>query len=559
LPSQLLTRKPDGTWRFPTVNVGGKSWNAGAYDFSYAGYNYGEREEFIDIPAATQTISAVNGEDITAKLNAALAALPGGGTVIIPAGAFRIGAGCTGNAVTVATDNTVIKGAGMGVTTLEVDPTYHVTSQADTFSHGVIAFTKPGSSNWFYGGTITTVTEPVPLGARSITVDDATGLNVGDDIVIRQIMWRSFVERYAYNASMAAKPWRWTNYDDENKPLFSSKNYSFRYYRRILSKDGNTLNLDVPIPHELNPAHMPVSVGRPGVAMLRNCGMQDLTLTAAPEAGVDLPRKSLGTTIMIGGLVHGLFKNVAIESFRSLGFGTAHAVNISFLDCIGANGLNGGVGGAGYAFYIKGQNMLYKDCLAFHCGSGYTCAGPTASNVVIKNCKSKDYRWDPDRTSGQQVDDTHVTFAHGILWDNHYSKDAGLLMVNRGGLSGRAYETCGWSVVWNYENEGYETTSSTGARFRHNYLGLTPAEFGLVIGAHAGGGPDGLSVRDGYRYFPSSSKGVEVKTSRKLQVGTAAKRVLYEYTGQPVAESLYDIQFAQRAKLLPAGGGGGRR
>ncbi len=557
-PSQLLARKPDGTWSFPTVKVGGKSWNAGTYDFSYAGYIYGERDDFIDIPSATRTISAVNNEDITDKLNAALAALPNGGTVIIPAGTFRIGAGKTNNAVSVGTDNTVIKGAGMGVTLLKVDPTYHVASQASTFSYGVIAFTKPKSSNWFYGGGITTATETVLLGARAITVADASAFSVGDAIVIRQVMWKSFVEQYAYNdslavydASLAAKPWRWTNYDANNNPLFNNKNHSFRYYRKVVSKNGNTLSLDVPIPHELNPVNMPVSVGGPGVVPLRNCGMQDLTLTADPEDGVDRPQSSLGTTIMIGGLVHGLFKNVAIDSFRSLGFATNQSVNISFINCVGSNGLNGGEGGAGYAFYIKGQNLLYKNCLAFHCGAGFTSAGPTGSNIVIKNCRSKDYRWNPDRTSGQQVDDTHVKFAHGILWDNHYSKEAGMLMVNRGTLSGAAYETCGWSIVWNAQNEGWDTKSSTGVSFRHNYLGLTPAEFGMVIGPHAGNGPAGISVRDGYRYYPSSSKGVAVRTSTNLQVGTAVNRVLYEYTGQPVAESLYDIQFAQRAKLLP--------
>src|SRR4051812_46446914 len=82
--SQLLTKKPDGTWSFPTLTAGGKTWNAGAYDFSYTGYYYGEREDFVGIPSATQTISAAANEDITDKLNTALAALASGGTVIIP-------------------------------------------------------------------------------------------------------------------------------------------------------------------------------------------------------------------------------------------------------------------------------------------------------------------------------------------------------------------------------------------------------------------------------------------------------------------------------------------
>ncbi len=555
--SQLLTRNPDGTWSFPTVNVGGKSWNAGAYDFSYAGYNYGEREELIDIPAATQTISAVNDEDITDKLNAALALLPGGGTVIIPAGTFRIGTGGTDKVVTVDTDNTVIRGAGMGVTTLKVDPTYHPTSQQATFGNGVITFTKPFASNWYYGWTRTTATQSVPLGARSITVADASSISPGDTIVVRQIMWQSFVEQYAYNASKAPKPWRWTNYDANNVPLFTDKGYSFRYYLKVLSKSGpnnNTLNFDVPIPHELNLANGEVTVGPPNYTLLRNCGMQDLTFTAEPEAGVDPAQNSLGSTIVVGGLYNGLFKNIEIASFRSLAFATNHSVNVSFLNCIAANSINGGVGGAGYGFYIRAQNVLYKNCFADRCGLGYTTASPTASNVVIKNCRSLYPRWNPERTSGPQVDDSHLKFSHGILWDNHYSMEVGLIMTNNGTLSTDAYETCGWSVVWNYENEGYNTKTVTATGTydrRHNFLGTTPAEFGMVIGAHAGSGPDGIRVHDGYTRYPSTYIGVPVAISQNLQVGTVVNRVLYEYTGQPVAESLYDVQFAQRPKLLP--------
>ncbi|HSI09754.1 MAG TPA: carbohydrate binding domain-containing protein, partial [Rariglobus sp.] len=297
-PSQLLS-KVGGVWQFNTLSVGGKSWNAGAYDFSYAGYNYGEREEFTGIPGSTQTISAVANEDITDKINTALAALPSGGTVIIPAGTFRIGAGKTGKAISVTTDNTVIKGAGMGVTTLKVDATYHVaTAVADrqeaTFASGVINFYKGNSGGWFYGSiqaNSATVSATAPLGTRTLTISDPSNkLDTATGIVIRQIMWSSFVSTYANNSSYAPKPLRWTDYDAANVPLFSDPSYSFCYYRRILSRSGNVLTLDVPIPHELNPVNAMITVTSSAPSnFLNNSGLQDLTLTADAEDGVANP------------------------------------------------------------------------------------------------------------------------------------------------------------------------------------------------------------------------------------------------------------------------------
>ncbi|CAM2949021.1 hypothetical protein [Rariglobus hedericola] len=553
--SQLLVKKPDGSWNFPTLTVGGKSWNAGTFDFSYAGYHYGEREDLTGIPAATQTISAAANEDITDKLNAALAALPSGGTVIIPAGTFRIGTG--GKSVNVTTDNTVIKGAGIGRTTLQVDATYHAAEAAAdrqnaAFGTGVVNFQKAESSSWHYaratGGT--TVKSPVTLGTRTLTVASAAALNVGDQIVIRQIMSEKFVRQNAFNPAKAPRALRWTNYDSDNQPKFTDASHAFAFLRCIVAKKGDALLLDVPIPRDLDPAEMAVTVSPLSVELLRNCGLQDLTFTAAPEEGVTTPESDIGTTVAIKGLHNGLFKNVEIASFRTQAFMTSHSVNVTFLNCIAANAHNSGGGGSGYGFYIKGQNLLYKNCTASQTRHGFTTAAPQTSNIVIKGCKSLDSRFNTDITTGECVDDTHLKYAYAILWDNHYSKESGLLMVNRGTLSGDAYETCGWAIVWNYESAGLNTRSSTNNDLRRNLVGVTPAEFGIVVGAHATTGPDGIRVQDGYARFPATTQGTRI-TTPDLQVGPVSKRVLFELTGQPVTGSIYDIQLAQRARLLP--------
>ncbi len=552
--SRLLVRNADGSWSFPTVSAGGREWNVGAFDFSYAGYHYGEREEFVGIPDVVRRIEANEGEDISEKLNEALAALPDGGVVEIPVGTFRIGT--DSRTVQITNDNTMIRGAGMGRTILQVDRTYHAAEQPNrrqsaTWSSGVINFLKPGDQlAWHYNRRVdTVVTQPIALGARTITVEDAAAISVGDEVVIRQMMWEEFVRKNAYDESKAPQPLRWVHYGDNGELKFTDAGNALTYLRKVLAIEGNVLTLDVPIAHELDPANMRITVGRLETPMLRNCGMEELTITAEEEEGA-APESSIGTTLMIKGLVNGLFRNVEIASFRTIAFGTAYPVNVSFINCTAANAINCGGGGSGYGFYIRGQNLLYRDCTASNLRHGYTTAAPQTSNIVIKDCRSLDYRFNTGLL-GEFVDDTHTKYSHAILWDNHYSKDAGLLMINRGTLSGNAYETCGWGIVWNYRSAGFNTREAPRNHdSRRNFVGVTPAEFGVVVGVHSTGeGPDGVRVHDGYSRRSGTEWGKPVDTP-DLQVGPVSGRVLYEYIGRPVAGSIYQAQFSQRQKLV---------
>jgi len=303
---------------------------------------------------------------------------------------------------------------------------------------------------------------------------------------------------------------------------------------------------------------MPVTVAKSYQAnkQIYNCGMQDITFTAVDgEAGVNPKNKSIGTTLQIKGLHNGYFKNIDIASFRSIAFGTTYSTMITFENCKAQNAQNCGGGGAGYGFYIRGQNMLYKNCYAYKVRHGYTTASPQTSNIVIKDCVSDSYTLNPETFKDEAIDDTHVKYSHGILYDNHYANKAGLVNTNRGTESTLAYETCGWSIVWNYKNEGYNTKdpdpndpnkfANDNAR---NLLGITPAEYGIVVGAHAGSGPDGIRVQDGYSRYPVKTSGQTV-TDPSLHVGSNSNRVLFEGVGKRELHSLYDIMFSKRAKL----------
>lgn len=566
--SQLLTRDAAGRWVFPAVTLGDREWRANAYDFSYAGYRYGEREQPDGVPSAVVTLDVTPGENITKALNTAIQSLRAteGGTVLIPAGTYEIGAYKMDTpeaqrVVTIDHDNVFLRGAPGGATVLRVSADYHPPG-GDTYNEGVITFSRDDSQGWHYSPNGTAATRPVEFGSREIEVENPGNFEVHDVIVIRQQMWRSFVEMYAFDPVTApSRPWRWASYDAAGNVAFEHGKNSFTYRRRVLGKEGSVLRLDVPIPRRLDPADARVNVIRTHVALLRNCGLIDLTFTAVPEAGVTKAQDSLGSTLMIRGLLDGLFRNVNIASFRSIAFGTGFASHLSFIECRAADALNRGEGGRGYGFYIRGQNLLYLRCTAERLRHGYTTASPQTSNVVIKDCVSNDYTFNSDLPPGEYVDDTHLKYSHGLLWDGHRANEAGLLMVNRQRHSGNeAYETCGWAVVWNYRNEGnspgFQGTPtkdySRGHDCRETTLALTPQGFGLVIGAHAGSGPDGLIVRDGYKWLPTvprmtTDKG-RIVTNPALHV-PAHSRVLYEHVGSPVAYSLYEALFASREPL----------
>lgn len=602
--SSLMTRtSPTAPWTFPSVsvNINGtsnpvqtKPFKADAFNFSYAGYNYGEREIFVGIPTAAdnpacvQNITAAQNTDITQKIIDAIAALPAtlGGTVNIPAGNYFIGENKIGDAIVVSKNNVVIKGAGMGLTILNVHPTYHSAAlvadrQDATFGKAVINFVLPlsndnDSGDWINGsapGNAAFVTVPILLGDKLITVSDPSNTLIeGATVNIRQIMWPAFVEANAYVAG-ATKPWKWTTYNAANEPLFNVPKYGLSYIRKIVKREGNLLTLDIPLPHDLDPANKANATDK-GITVVpralsnfvQNSGLQDLSFAGTAEDGVSSSESSMGTTVMATGLMNGLFKNVSVLSFRSLGLATGFAVNTSFINCSVSNAANCGGGGAGYGFYIRGQNLLYKNCFADNVRHGYTTAAPQTSNIVIKNCSALNYRFNTGINSGETVDDTHLQYSHGILWDNHYSKGAGLMMVHRGNQSGLAYQTCGWGIVWNYENEGINPLSPTGNDLRRNLIGITPGLFGIVVGAHSAHGlglvtnvqsktSPGIRVADNYTRINGDNMqpadwGSAITTAT-AQVGGGSKRVLFEHSGSPVAESIYDIQFAQRTKVLP--------
>ena len=153
-------------------------------DFSYCGYHASEKPLPLDNTTASLTVSPGEG-DQAPKIQAALdkVAAAGGGVVALDAGTFKMGEGLT------IRSNTVLRGAGVGVSTLALS---NLTS--DFISIGA---TDVGNVT---KGVTTNITDSyVPVGTSTVTVASADGFTVGQTVFIQRTASAAWIEANGMN------------------------------------------------------------------------------------------------------------------------------------------------------------------------------------------------------------------------------------------------------------------------------------------------------------------------------------------------------------------------
>lgn len=98
--------------------------------------------------------------------------------------------------VTITSSNILISGAGSGSTKLYVPATY---VSSDPKYAGLLMVGANSARKWSSGAVITTATADLAAGDFVVHVNDPTVLQKGQEIVIRQCFWESFVEEFSNN------------------------------------------------------------------------------------------------------------------------------------------------------------------------------------------------------------------------------------------------------------------------------------------------------------------------------------------------------------------------
>jgi len=319
------------------------------HDFSYAGYHNGE-DDIPDAPPA-QTFSVLDygadntgATDSTAAIQAAInAAQAGGGIVLLPAGVYR----CDG-ILAVTQSGVVLRGEGPTQTTI------YFTRTANMAYNSHIAFSKT-----LQRGQDRYLAVDGENRSHIVCLDDATGLEVGDEVAVGWVITDEFVAEHGMTGT-------WQVFNGQWRPFF----------RRTIT-DINTataphqVTLDVPLRY---PAKVRDAASlRAESGYLTECGLEHLAIANA-VSWADAWAQYQVQAVSFQQAADCWIRNVhSVESplpeaqgfhLQSGGFRIQDSKRMTIADCQLENTQNRGVGGCGYLYQISQSNeVLIRDCI----------------------------------------------------------------------------------------------------------------------------------------------------------------------------------------------------
>lgn len=539
--SQLFPRPLGALVHTPaTVTVGDRSWRL--LDYSYTGYRLGAHPLATGVPCASRTISAIPGADIASVLQADIDAVgrAGGGTVLIPAGRFKLS-----RSIAVPYDNVSILGAGSHRTLIDVPSTYRA---AHNLYEGVFTLGKAigqDTRRWIDRGNVMAhVASAIGEGDTTVLLSDASALTVGQWIVVQQYFWPSLV---AANDNSATWPsYRYDVFPPAGAP---DRGSSFSYLRQVLAKSGNRITVDAPFPYALDPANngigirSAVTAGSNSIAPRSNLGIAGISLMFADNVnGVDgLPS---GRGVYFEGARDGWVYDVQIYNFPVAGIVVESSARVSVLRSAVHRAQEYRTGGYGYGITVDdSQNVLVRSNYAELSRHNFLNRGALDSMVVFSRNVSA-----AARVNG---DDQHYRAAHAMLWDRHEMRHGTSLTLGyRGSDSSQAQESNLSSVVWNPHDDGYRGGAHGG------FISMNPSSSGqaMVVGG-TGRYPVVDASRDAAvgQAIPSVQGLLLGSVREAAGPGSQDQNVLYESLRAPelVPQSLYEGMLTRRLAIAP--------
>lgn len=381
---------PPAAWRsqlYPAdwapVDDGGSSDADGRFlhDFSYAGYHRGERPipddppgDVVDVTAAPYGADDTGTSDATAAIQRAVddVGAAGGGVVYLPAGTYRVAPADdqARAAIQVADSGVVIRGAGRGQTRL-------VNTETNMRFRSVVRFSADDGGDWYepLPGTTQALTADAAEPTRTVTVADASGFSVGDDVVVRSDNTAEFVAEHGMTGQ----------WDRELPPEVEGDPNSHTgpaFAREVTAVDAaaGTITLDAPTRYHLlrrDNARI-YRIGAP----IREVGVEDLSIgmlqNTTPGTGTEQYTQPGTGAYEMHRAAAIWFRHAAdgwarrIDSFRpsantadvhllSNGVKIERARTITLRDVDLADPQYRGGGGNGYLIRLRGSDILAQD------------------------------------------------------------------------------------------------------------------------------------------------------------------------------------------------------
>ncbi len=456
-------------------------------DYSYAGYRYGS----APLPSVPEVLRLTpEPGDNTARIQRALDEVGARpldaaglrGAVVLAPGTYEIR-----GTLRVKQSGVVLRGSGQGG-----DPARDtiLLAKGDEPHHRTVVVLGSDDNTWPEVGAHSEIVTPfVPVGALSLTVQDASGLAVGDNVVIHHPSTQAWLD--AIDGGGTVKEARW-----------KAGSRDILYNRRVAKIEGAAISLDAPIYYELDRKLSQTYVVKTEARHSTQVGLEDLRVDIDSAGAEDEMHAWVG--VLFSGAQDSWARRVSVLHYGLAGFQTRGAVRLTFEECASLDPVCRRLGGLMYAFDAdaRSQLLLLTRCTVREARHGAIVNGGTSASGIVF------HRFQAQRGGGNEGG--HRNWAQGVLIDSYHEEDptGQALLINRGDMGTSHGWGCVHSVIWNYNREMYVQQPPTGQNYAVSNSG---------------------TLR-GHGWFPGALGHVEIKP------------------GELVPESLYEAQLCERLK-----------
>ncbi|MBI2510348.1 MAG: pectate lyase [Opitutae bacterium] len=368
-------------------------------DFSSAGYAGGG----VALPLVPARLSVAPAEgDDGARIQAALdyvASLPADadgfrGAVQLLKGRYELS-----GRLTIRASGVVLRGGG--------DATVLVAVGTDRRA----LVSARGSAHREVGAAVNLKDRRVPVGARQLTVGNASGFRVGDAVAVSRPATPEWLHALGMDVAPARQQFAW-------RPAAMT----LRWERTIVARDGGTLTLDAPITTALDATFDSATVAVvKSTGRLRKVGVENLRCESAFEASNPHDEQHAWEAVRFEHVEDGWIANVTAAHFAGSTFGIgAGCRRVTVQDCASIAPVSELGGYRRDTFHTSGEQTLFLRCRAEDGRNDFTVGYLAGGPNVFLECRA-------ERSTG--FSGSIGSWASGILFDN-VTLDGGTLELN---------------------------------------------------------------------------------------------------------------------------------
>ncbi len=288
----------------------------------------------------------------------------------------------------------------------------------------------------------------VPVGAKRLSVADATAFPVGTRVAVRRPSTAAWIAQIGMGNFSGWRP--------ENRISWTPGSRDLVWERTVTALDGHTLTLDAPLTTALDQTLGGGTVARcefPG--RIDHVGVENLRCISDYDRASPKDEEHAWVCVALDKVENAWVRQLTAQHFVSY---VIHAQTdsraLTLEDCTALAPVSELAAYRRRVFSISGQLTLVQRCTSEHGLRDFTTGFAAAGPNVFLHCRA---------TDALDASGPVESWASGVLYDNVIIRGNALRFLNRGAAGQGAGWTAANSLLWNCESTEIQIQSPPGA------------------------------------------------------------------------------------------------